>query len=173
MQPALGQGSQIVRNAPVGDSEGFCVCFGRTRRGARRAAGCVWPGLSRPLLLDVRLGLGVAPQGRRQVPRLVDDLGRSWMEFTNRPKTRASARFSRFRRVALPWGLGGVTVGVGWRYRGGGERYYGAFGLPISHFPLAYSLTAQPTDASSPNAFRAVCRRVLTVFGFVATSGQM
>ena len=24
LQPALGQGSQIVRNTPVGDSEGFC-----------------------------------------------------------------------------------------------------------------------------------------------------
>jgi hypothetical protein len=27
LQPALGQGSQIVRNVPVGDSEGFCVGF--------------------------------------------------------------------------------------------------------------------------------------------------
>ena len=27
LQPTLGQGSQIVRNAPVGDSEGFCVGF--------------------------------------------------------------------------------------------------------------------------------------------------
>lgn len=27
LQPTLGQGSQIVRNTPVGDSEGFCVGF--------------------------------------------------------------------------------------------------------------------------------------------------
>lgn len=27
LQPALGQSSQIVRNTPVGDSEGFCVGF--------------------------------------------------------------------------------------------------------------------------------------------------
>ena len=27
LQPALGKGSQIVRNTPVGDSEGFCMGF--------------------------------------------------------------------------------------------------------------------------------------------------
>lgn len=27
LQPTLGQGSQIVRNTPVGDSDGFCVGF--------------------------------------------------------------------------------------------------------------------------------------------------
>ena len=88
------------------------------------------------------------------------------MDFANRQQTRASAWFFSFGRVALPWGLGGVTVGVGWRYRG-------AFGLLISHLPFAYSSTAHPTAASSASALRAVWRRVLTVLGLAATSGQM
>ena len=84
-------------------------------------------------------------------------------------------------------GAGGVTVGVGWRYRGGwvalpwgagtvttggGWRYYGALGLLISHLPFAYSFTFQPTAASSASALRAVWRRVFMVLAFVATSGQ-
>ena len=41
------------------------------------------------------------------------------MDFANRQQSRAPSGFSRSGRVELPWGLGGVTVGVGWSYRGG------------------------------------------------------
>lgn len=71
------------------------------------------------------------------------------MDFPNLPQTFAGAGFTRFGQVPLPWELGAVTVGLGCRYRG-------AFGLLISHLPLAYSLTVQPTAASSANALRAV-----------------
>jgi hypothetical protein len=60
--------------------------------------------------------------------------------------------------------LGNVTTGVGWRYRGG---------LPISHFPAAYSLTFQPRAASSASALRAAWRRFLSVLGLWDGSGQM
>jgi hypothetical protein len=59
-------------------------------------------------------------EGARAVLRLVEILGESWMDFANRQQSRAPSGFSRSGRVQLPWGLGGVTVGVGWSYRGVG-----------------------------------------------------
>ena len=112
------------------------------------------------------------PQGRRKVPRLVEILGESWMDFSKRPQTRASASFSNFLRGTLPWGLGNVTVGFGERYRGGwGTLPWGAFGLLISHFPLAYSVAVQPMAASSASALRAVWRRFF-IASALASSGQ-
>ena len=58
-------------------------------------------------------------EGARAVLRLVEILGESWMDFANRQQIRAPSGFSRLGRVELPWGLGGVTVGIGWSYRGG------------------------------------------------------
>ena len=58
-------------------------------------------------------------EGARAVLRLVEILGESWMDFANRQQSRAPSGFSRSGRVELPWGLGVVTVGVGWSYRGG------------------------------------------------------
>ena len=58
-------------------------------------------------------------EGARAVLRLVEILRESWMDFANRQQIRAPSGFSRSGRVELPWGLGGVTVGVGWSYRGG------------------------------------------------------
>ena len=60
------------------------------------------------------------------------------------------------QRVALLRATGGVTTGE-WRRQGM------AFGLPISNFPLAYSLTVQPTAAISASAFLAICLRVFMV----------
>lgn len=51
-------------------------------------------------------------EGARAVLRLVEILGESWMDFANRQQIRAPSGFSRLGRVELPWGLGGVTVGV-------------------------------------------------------------
>ena len=139
--------------------------------------GCVWPGLSRPLLLDVRLGLGVAPQGRRQVPRLVEILWRILEGFCESLATPHQCWVFRIQE-------GNVTPGVGERYAGGwgtlrrglarvagnvttgvGCCYYGAFGLLISHLPLAYSVTVQPTAVSSISALRAVWRRFFMASG--------
>ncbi|ECI0393587.1 hypothetical protein AE412_23595 [Salmonella enterica subsp. enterica] len=53
-------------------------------------------------------------EGARAVLRLVEILRESWMDFANRQQIRAPSGFSRSGRVELPWGLGGVTVGVGW-----------------------------------------------------------
>ena len=51
-------------------------------------------------------------EGARAVLRLVEILRESWMDFANRQQSRAPSGFSRSERVELPWGLGGVTVGV-------------------------------------------------------------
>ena len=51
-------------------------------------------------------------EGARAVLRLVEILRESWMDFANRQQIRAPSGFSRSGRVELPWGLGGVTVGV-------------------------------------------------------------
>jgi hypothetical protein len=59
------------------------------------------------------------PERARAVLRLVEIPGESWMEFANRQQSRAPSEFSRSGRVQLPWGLGTVTVGVGYSYRGG------------------------------------------------------
>ena len=97
-------------------------------------------------------------EGARAVLRLVEILGESWMDFANRPQSRAPSGFARSGRGELRRGLGRVTVG--------------AAGRLTSHLPLAYSLTVQPTAASSASALRAVWRRFLIAFTLVTSSGQ-
>ena len=72
------------------------------------------------------------PKGRRQVPRLVDDLGRSWMEFSNQPQARAVTVFSSFWRGTLLRVKGNIATELG-------ERYYG---LRPANFPLPCRILA-------------------------------
>ncbi len=76
---------------------------GRRRRGER----CSPSGLGRAFW-----AMPDRAEGARAVLRLVEILGESWMDFANRQQSRAPSGFSRSGRVELPWGLGGVTVGV-------------------------------------------------------------
>lgn len=57
-------------------------------------------------------------EGARAVLRLVEILRESWIDFANRPESRAPSGFFQI-------GAGRVTVGVGESYRGGG----GPFGV--------------------------------------------
>ena len=43
-------------------------------------------------------------EGARAVLRLVEILRESWIDFANRPESRAPSGFSRSGRVELPWG---------------------------------------------------------------------
>ena len=67
-------------------------------------------------------------EGARAVLRLVEILGESWMDFANRPQSRAPSGFARSGRGELRRGLGRVTPGVGESYRGGG----GPLDLPFA-----------------------------------------
>ena len=129
---------------------------GRRRRGER----CSPSGLGRAFW-----AMPDRAEGARAVLRLVEILGESWIDFANRPQSRAPSGFSRSGRVLLRRLKGAVTTVEGCCYDGCAGRL-------ISHLPLAYSLTVQPMAASSASALRAVWRRFLIAFTLVTSSRQ-
>lgn len=129
-------------------------------KGGRRRV-CL-AGLVPPLLLDVRQGLGVALQGQRRVPRLVEILGESWRDL---------------RIARKPAQLLGFSFSVGCCYygrrvlllQGGGSVTTGPSVCSDSHLPGVLS-HCPPTAASWLTRLRAVCRRFLMAFTLVTSS---